>query len=121
MAQPEVADGEGLLRLRAGAFDPALGEPVMAPALMRALDNAQTGLRLVQFPGPIQEAWYAALEASGLHIITYIPDYAYLVWGNGAAVETVRMAAPLAGPATTTPSIALHPDLTQVDRLPETR
>ncbi|HNT77607.1 MAG TPA: S8 family serine peptidase, partial [Anaerolineae bacterium] len=119
MAQPEVADGEGLLRLRAGAFDPALGEPVMTPALMRALDNAQTGLRLVQFPGPIQEAWYAALEASGLHIITYIPDYAYLVWGNGAAVETVRMAAPLAWAGDYHPFYALHPDLTQVDRLPE--
>ncbi|TVQ36294.1 MAG: hypothetical protein EA370_08360 [Wenzhouxiangella sp.] len=33
----------------------------------------------VQFDGPIQLPWQAALEASGVEILDYVPDFAYLV------------------------------------------
>lgn len=65
-----------------------------------ALDTTQAGVQsargvtgaegrrlyLVQFAGPIQPAWYAALEATGVEIVQYIPHNAYLVYGTGDAL-----------------------------------
>ena len=39
-------------------------------------------MRLVKFGGPILEEWHNALEASGVSIVDYIPNYAYLVYGD---------------------------------------
>ncbi|MEJ0089882.1 MAG: S8 family serine peptidase [Limisphaerales bacterium] len=38
-------------------------------------------LHLVQFAGPIKPEWRAELEATGVQIVTYIPNNAYLVYG----------------------------------------
>jgi hypothetical protein len=43
-------------------------------------------LRLVQFAGPIKPEWHACLLAGGLRIVSYIPNNAYLVYGEAAAV-----------------------------------
>jgi subtilisin-like proprotein convertase family protein len=51
----------------------------------RATENAQ--LWLVQFVGPIKEDWLQNLAKSGLDPIGYVPNNAYLVWGNGASLR----------------------------------
>ncbi len=107
-----------LLQLRAGAFDPLAGEPPAPTGLRRTLTGGETGLRLVQFPGPIQETWLEALRAAGLEIVTYLPDYAYLVWGDEAAVGRLATAAPVRWAGLYQPYYALHPALRETEKLP---
>ncbi len=107
------------IHLRWGSFDPLIGEPSLPDRLRRfALPGDRPGLHLVQFPGPIQDEWYAAMEKAGLEIVTYIPDYAYLVWGKGRAMEKLRSLAPLRWTGLYHPAYALHPALADADDLP---
>jgi hypothetical protein len=111
--------GEGpFIHLRVGSFDPRSGEPIAPAGLRRLLVAGQAGLRLIQFPGPIQEAWYQAMLQAGLEVVTYIPDYAYLVWGDDAAVGRLRALAPLRWAGLYHPYYALHPALADPQKLP---
>ncbi|MBN1180020.1 MAG: S8 family serine peptidase [Anaerolineae bacterium] len=60
-----------LLRLQSGSFD-----PLHAPA--RFAVTPSSPYAIVQFTGPVQPAWRAALERSA-DILGYLPDYAYIV------------------------------------------
>mgnify|MGYP005848194909 FL=1 len=110
--------GELPIHLRVGSFDPLAGPPTVPTSLRRALVAGQSGLRLVQFPGPIQDAWYQAMLQAGLEVVTYMPDYAYLVWGDDMAVERLRSTAPLRWAGFYHPYYALHPALTDPEKLP---
>ncbi|HEY6547143.1 MAG TPA: S8 family serine peptidase, partial [Vicinamibacteria bacterium] len=50
-------------------------------------------LHLVQFVGPVRPAWYAALEQTGVRVVTYVPHNAYLVYGDDEGVGRVRQLA----------------------------
>ncbi len=84
---PFTLDEEaGQVRVREFVFDPLIaGEPDL-PEAMQALD-AGPALRLVQFAGPIQDAWLADLAAAGLKPLQYYPSNTYLVWGTAAQAE----------------------------------
>ncbi|MGB9776676.1 MAG: S8 family serine peptidase [Anaerolineae bacterium] len=114
LPEPEI-----LLHLRAGSFDPLAGEPSIPTGMRRLLAAGRPGLRLLQFPGPIQDDWYAAMEKAGLEVVTYIPDYAYLVWGDDAAIGQLADAAPLRWAGLYHPYYALHPNLADQETLPE--
>jgi len=114
-----TAQEEIPIRLRAGAFDPLRGEPAIPAGMRRTLTAGQPGLRLIQFPGPIQDEWYQAMLAAGLEVVTYIPDYAYLVWGDGNAVARLAETAPLRWTGFYHPYYALHPALTDPEKLPD--
>lgn len=83
------------IHLQAATFAPAAGEQ---PALPEGLADEGPSLSaagaatqaLVQFEGPILPAWRAALEATGVQVAGYVPDFAYLVDLNGASMEAVR-------------------------------
>lgn len=47
-------------------------------------------LHLVQFRGAVQPEWYAALQGTGAEIVAYIPNDAYLVYGDAAALARLR-------------------------------
>lgn len=47
-------------------------------------------LYLVQFMGPTQAAWLAALEATDLRVVQYIPPFTYVVWGTPFNVNGVK-------------------------------
>ncbi len=117
--RPWQPDAEIPIHLRAGSFDPLAGEPDVPPGMRRLLAAGRAGLRLVQFPGPIQDEWYAAMEKAGLEVVTYIPDSAYLVWGDEAAVEHLADAAPLRWAGLYHPHYALHPALAAPEELPD--
>ncbi len=52
------------------------------------------GLYVVQFIGPIQDSWLKELEQTGVEIITYAPNNAYVVLANErAAGELIKMKA----------------------------
>ena len=113
---PIINDGEILLRLRSGAFDPLLQ---MRPGPAVAQDRPTTPdftLWMIQFPGSIQEQWYQAIVEAGVKIVAYIPDYTYLVWSDEIAIKTVRSGTPARWSGLYLPQYALHPDL-QTTRL----
>ena len=48
-------------------------------------------LRLVSFVGPVKNEWVAQLEASGASIIAYVPNNAYLVYGDNNSLSTYQL------------------------------
>lgn len=95
-----------VLRLRGGTFD-----PLSLPGSSHQVSSSKLALWLVQFPGPIQDAWYDAMLDQGLRVVFYIPDYAYLVWGPGNAVQGLRHIAPVRWMALYGSRYVLHPSL----------
>ena len=69
-------------------FDPVAGDPGF-PARFRD-DGAGNEPRyyLVQFHGPVRDAWLESLRAAGLQTIQYVPDNAYLVRGTPAQFKS---------------------------------
>jgi hypothetical protein len=88
--QPNVEDvsEQNVIALNTGALN-TLSPEVMA---LRTALAARPGkqLRLVQFAGPVQPAWREALERTGVQVITYIPQNAYLIYGDAAALTSMQ-------------------------------
>ena len=92
-ASQALADGKVELRndflrihLNSGDVDTSL-----APA-SRARRGPRVGaegkaLRLVQFTAPARPEWLARLEATGVRVVGHVPANAYLVYGDGPALE----------------------------------
>ena len=97
------------LLLRGGAVDPASLPPVVAAA-----KGAGPRLLVVQFGGPIQPSWRAAIDAAGLKVLDYLPDYAYVVWGEDAALGKLASAAPVRWSGDYRSAWALHPAVAAV-------
>lgn len=47
-------------------------------------------LHLVQFIGPIQNAWHETLKKTGAQIISYLPENAYLVYGDAPSLAKLQ-------------------------------
>ncbi|MDF1513713.1 MAG: S8 family serine peptidase [Anaerolineae bacterium] len=105
--------GEIPIRLRAGAFDPLLQSmrDNLVVAAYSQPEATEGALRLIQFPGPIQDRWYKALTDAGLDIVAYIPDYTYLVWGSERKQNAVRSTVPVRWSGLYQPAYAVHPAL----------
>jgi hypothetical protein len=111
------------LYLRAGTFDPLQGDPALGKTgafVTPALADEQAGLRLVQFSGPVLDEWYAALIQSGLQVVSYVPDYAYLVWGSQVQIDQAAQAVPLRWEGQYLPAYALSPSLASPAAAPDT-
>jgi len=67
-----------MLRLQAATFDPFY-QTLPVPAPLVAVSAPPSDYALVQFVGPVQPVWRAALERSGARVLDYLPDYAYVV------------------------------------------
>ncbi|MDQ3798824.1 MAG: S8 family serine peptidase, partial [Acidobacteriota bacterium] len=48
-------------------------------------------MRLVKFRGPIRPEWLQELKNAGLKIVDYIPNYAYLVYGEASSLQNLRV------------------------------
>ena len=72
------------------SIDTRIGEPVL-PADLRVEENKSgTGYYLIQLNGPIYQAWSDALKSTSLEILTYLPNYTYLVRGTSAQLQNAR-------------------------------
>ncbi|MGN6517966.1 MAG: S8 family serine peptidase [Dokdonella sp.] len=81
-----AADARGhRLEFSAHPFDPRDGAPA-ARAPFHAQDGG-AGLHLVQFEGPVRQAWLDELAARGIEPVQYIPNDGYIVWADAAAAE----------------------------------
>ena len=71
--------------LRGQALDPGLVKSLPAsgvPADPGLAFSGSPGFWMVQFIGPLQDAWLDALRAAGLEPAAYLPNFAYVVWGQ---------------------------------------
>ena len=84
----QIVDENNLVLLNSGAIDTT----TPAAQAMRSASSSGSGkqMRLVQFAGPIRPEWYKALGNTGVRIVTYIPNNAYLVYGGPAALQSVQ-------------------------------
>lgn len=76
------------LRLNAGDVDTR--DPAWQARAARTPADPGRRLFFVQWSGPVQPAWREALETAGLQIVDYIPDHAYLVYGEARAIAAFR-------------------------------
>ncbi len=69
-------------------FDPiSEGSPNLPPA--GEAKGTGPGLHLVQFHGPVKQAWLDALASVGARPLQYYPHDTYLVWAREAAAESM--------------------------------
>ncbi len=73
-----VADS---IYLRGSTSNTVSGQDATLLPFQNAGQGSSEQFWLVQFIGPIQNAWLADLRASGLALVSYVPDHAYVVWG----------------------------------------
>ncbi len=81
MAMTPAARSEASIHLKSGVFVPSQME-----------NTAQGSGRyfIVQFNGPVQQAWKDALTAEGAEVLDYVPDFAFKVRMNAAIAQRVR-------------------------------
>ncbi len=93
-ALPEGAEPvDDQIYLRGLAIDPSAGgEPPILAELRQQDRGASRGMWIIQFAGPIQDAWLEDLAASGLEVVAYLPEFAYIVWGDSPAEKVAAMA-----------------------------
>ncbi len=79
-----AATTSSTLEFSAHPFDTSRGTPAPpAPFSLRA--PAGAALHIVQFTGPVRQAWLDALSARGLVPVQYVANYGYVVWADDAA------------------------------------
>jgi hypothetical protein len=91
--QAEVRDDFNLIMLNSGVVDTTSERGIRLQKSGAGRNGVGRRLHLVQFPGPIKPEWYDALRNTGAEIVTYIPNNAYLVYGNKASLQRIQRAA----------------------------
>ena len=76
--------GDPQIHLRSGSFDPLARGVVSASAEMTG-----RGHFIVQFPNPVGCEERRRLEASGLRVLAYLPDNAFLVASDGGTTNAL--------------------------------
>ncbi|MFL6276911.1 MAG: S8 family serine peptidase, partial [Blastocatellia bacterium] len=85
----EVKDEYNLIMLNAGSIDTTTPQAKEFSVASVAAEPNGRHMHLVQFAGPIKPEWYDALAATGVEIVTYIPNNAYLVYGDSRSLRRV--------------------------------
>ena len=110
------APGNGApIRLRATTFTPTRGERPAVPDAMTIGDYApgQRGYYIVQFEGPIEDAWKETLAATGADVLDYIPDFALKARMNPREAVQARRLPHVAWVGVFHPAYKIAPDLTR--------
>ena len=81
VAMAPAARSESSIYLKSGVF---------VPSQLDGAAQASGRYFIVQFNGPIQQAWKDALTAEGAEVLNYIPDYAFKVRMNAGIAQRVR-------------------------------
>ena len=83
-ARSQLQSGAALDNILFDAHPINTQKPAPVPALLAAVPSG-AALHLVQFVGPIQQAWLDAVQAADGVPVQYIANNAYLVWADAAA------------------------------------
>jgi hypothetical protein len=116
--QAELRDHYNVIHLNASPLDTTKPEIKAKRQAVGSFSGKR--MHLVHFIGPVQPSWHDDLEAAGLKIISYIPENAYLVYGDAQSIAKVQ------GLAASAPHIQwegayadqykLHPGTSTVDQ-----
>ncbi|HVM62689.1 MAG TPA: S8 family serine peptidase [Verrucomicrobiae bacterium] len=84
----EIRDDGNLLRLNAATID-------TTTAMVRAVRQSVSSvhgkrMHLIQFVGPVKPEWREAVKRTGARIVSYIPQNAYLVYGDATALGKLQ-------------------------------
>jgi Subtilase family/HYR domain len=86
----EVKDEYNLILLNAGSIDTTTPQgQELSIASVGSNESSGRHMHLVQFAGPIKPEWYDALVATGVEVVTYIPNNAYLVYGDSRSLRRI--------------------------------
>ncbi len=81
-----VGDGFDEIELRDMTISPHDEPPDIPPSLQQQRIPGQQ-FAITQFVGPILPIWLDDLQAIGLTPVAYLPNHAYVVWGDAGALE----------------------------------
>jgi hypothetical protein len=84
----EVRDDYDHVRLNAATIDTSNAVP--KSALKPAATFNGKRMHLIQFVGPVRPAWHEALKQTGVRIISYVPENAYLVYGDAPSLTRLK-------------------------------
>ena len=84
----EKEDRQNEIELNAGVLDTSTPGMQSRRALVPAFAGKR--LHLIQFAGPVQPEWRAELERSGVRIVAYVPQNAFLVYGDTDSVNQMQ-------------------------------
>ena len=87
-ASAELRDGYNSILLNAIHLNTATAGVQALRKAVGAFEGKR--MHLVHFAGPVQPAWHQALLDAGVQIVNYIPQNAYLVYGDSAAIARVQ-------------------------------
>ena len=87
----EMRDGYNSILLNAGHVNTSKAEVQALRKTVGAFGGKR--MHLIQFVGPVQPAWRKALLEAGVQIVSYIPQNAYLVYGDSASIGRVQVMA----------------------------
>jgi hypothetical protein len=90
--QDEPVQGKSIsIRLGRTHFDPLRKLPTQKAGIreIESYDEGSMGYYIVQFDGPIKDAWKNALTESGAEVFDYIPDYAFIIRMNSGDEQVV--------------------------------
>jgi hypothetical protein len=84
----ENRDRYNVIELNTGAIDTSSAQ---SQAIRQPIGSfSGRRLHLVQFAGPVKPEWYQALAKTGVRVIAYIPNNAYLVYGDARALTQLQ-------------------------------
>ncbi len=84
----EISDHFNIINLNASPLDTSLSSRLGPRAAVGAFAGQR--LHLIHFAGPILPAWHTALLATGIRIVGYLPENAYLVYGDAAQLAELQ-------------------------------
>ncbi len=104
----------------AGTATRTAGIPIELLAPEAPAAEGQHRLRLVQFIGPVKDEWHATLRQTGAHLVSYVPNDAYVVRAGApadAAVLGLRDKPYVLSVSTYQPAFKLRPELRPPQRV----
>ncbi len=84
----ELVEGSHLLELNIGRIDTR--SPQIKSLRKSRGEFQNQRLHLVQFAGPVKPEWRGALERSGARVVSYVPNNAYLIYGDAKALAQIQ-------------------------------
>ncbi|MEH6420564.1 S8 family serine peptidase [Pseudomonas sp. CGJS7] len=92
-------------------FDPLKSKPVQAASAWGRTRADGEDWRLVQFKGPVQQAWLDELRRAGLEPVQYLHPYTYIAWGKRDALNRLAGQAEVRWSGDFLPAYKVQPEL----------
>jgi hypothetical protein len=113
LASPAATSQSAAIKLKAATFTPGRGEK---PALRAGLAAAaavegKNAYYLVQFSGPVEQAWKDQVAATGAELLDYVPDFTFKVRATPAIARQIEQLSNVAYVGQFHPAYKLSPEL----------